>query len=402
MLINYFLILTTLLLVSGLVLDAGLLEWRQLHLQNAADAAAQEGMYEKGRSDTAWATAAQAQATANGFTNGVNGVTVTMANPPTSGSYAGNLNSVQATVSQSVNNLFMGLVVNGGKSTVAATAVASIIPTCIWIMNPSSFGSSSFWLASTGISASCGTYVNTSAGYTYGVDGFASLFSLRNRSVQSSSWNTSSGTVTPPVKYYSASKNDPLAYVTAPIVSTCAYTSTTVNGGTYTVYPGTYCGGMTVSNAVINFYPGLYIIAGGLSISNSTLSGSGVTLYMTKTASETSYGTVLLNNVTANMYAPTTSSSGGIPGVFMFTDRNWVDHGNQDILVKSCTLYTDGIWYLPNVGLNVYNTYFTGYSYLGFVVDNFYQYLGHTYPSANYATLGYISPIHYEDGVLVQ
>ena len=49
MMIQYFLMLVVLLLVSGLAIDAGLLQWKQLSMQNAADAAATEGMYQHAR-----------------------------------------------------------------------------------------------------------------------------------------------------------------------------------------------------------------------------------------------------------------------------------------------------------------------------------------------------------------
>jgi len=89
MLINYFLFLVALLAFAGLALDTGLMQWRALRLQQAADAAAQEAMYEYARNDSNWSAAGLSLAAQNGFTNGVNGVTVTVASPPSAGLYAG-------------------------------------------------------------------------------------------------------------------------------------------------------------------------------------------------------------------------------------------------------------------------------------------------------------------------
>ena len=401
MLINYFLILIMLLLISGLALDAGLLEFRAIYLQNAADAAAQEGMLCLSRSDTTWATAGAAQATANGFTNGVNNVTVTLVNPPTSGHYSGDYNAVQATVSQTVTNLFMGLV-NGGNSTVAATAVAKVLPTCWWIMGSAGPTSSPiFKVSSASVRPACGVYLNTATGNNLGVDYFSTLTATRIRVLGASSGNTSSGTVSPKPRFGAAPKNDPLAYVTAPTFSSCNYTSFTANSGTYTLTPGTYCNGISMSSSTVTFSPGLYIVTGGLNWQHTQISGSGVTLYLTKGGGY-SYGTVAMNYVTGSISAPTASSGGSIKGVFLFGDRTWVNHNNQDLAVSNSTFTIDGIWYTLNDGLSAYNSNVSGTNYLGFVIDNFYTYLGTTRGSANYAPLSGVSPFHWEDGVLVQ
>jgi hypothetical protein len=231
MLINYFLLLIMLLFISGLTLDAGLLEWKQIALQTAADAAAQEGMLCLARNNSTWSANGQTQAALNGFTNGVNGVTVTMANPPTSGSYSADSSAVQATISQSVHTVFMGLV-NGGTATVAATAVAKVLPTCIWIMGQNSSNSeSTLHIASASMGLGCGVYLNTSAGSNMGTDAYSVLFATRIRVQGSSIWNASQGTNVPIPRFGAAAKNDPLAYVTAPTFSSCMAISAAARSG---------------------------------------------------------------------------------------------------------------------------------------------------------------------------
>jgi hypothetical protein len=403
MLINYFLMLTALLLVSGLALDAGLLGWRQIRLQNAADAAAQEGMYQLSRGDSAWSTEGQAQATANGVTNGVNNVTVTLANPPGTGTYATDTYAVRATVSQTVNNIFMGLV-NAGKSTVSATAVAREIPTCIWIMNPSSSSGGSLWLASAGIYASCGVYVNTASGYSLGVDGFATLACWRTRVVGTSSTGAlSSGTISPSAHYSSATKTDPLAYVTAPTPFTCTYsTATAIIGQTTTLSPANYCGGLTISNSTLTFQPGTYIFADGLTISSSTINAtSGVTFFLTKHNSA-SYTNTSITGSNVFLKAPTSTANGGITGVVIFADRNWVAHGSQGVSITNTTIQSDGVWYLPNTGLYLWSCTSLYYNYNIWYLDNLYQFGTTALFNTSFAPLGGYSPLHYEDGVLVQ
>jgi hypothetical protein len=412
MLVNYFLFLMTLLLFAGLALDTGVLEWKSMHTQQAADAAAQEAMYQLARNDSSWAAAGQLQATANGFTNGANGATVTITNPPTSGPWLGDSLSVQATVTQTAYNLFMGFV-NGGRATIANTAIAKVIYTCIWIMNPSSGAGSSLWLASGRVTAPCGVFVNTASGGNLQVDGFSTLDSLRIRVVGPSSGNASSGSVYTQPKFGSSAKNDPLAYITAPTFSACSSTGLSISNVTYTASPGTYCGtgtapGLTLNNSTLYLNPGLYIITGGLSMSNSYIYGEGgVTLYFTK-GGGANYGTVVVNGTfgtnSSGIYlkAPTTSSGGSIPGIVVFGDRGWITHGSRGVQILYTQVTTDGIWYLPNTGLYLWISPFSFFNYNAILVDNLYNYGATATFHPGYANLGGVSPFHYEDGLLVQ
>src|SRR5205085_10509352 len=73
----------------GLAFDVGFMQWSRRRAQTAADAGALAG---------AWAlqlggvvtTDGKDGSAVNGFTDGTNGVTVTINNPPASGSYKGN------------------------------------------------------------------------------------------------------------------------------------------------------------------------------------------------------------------------------------------------------------------------------------------------------------------------
>ena len=412
MLINYFVILVILLLFAGLALDTGVLEWRFMLMQQAADAAAQEAMYQFARNDSSWAADGKAQATLHGFTNGVNGAVVTITNPPTSGPWLGDAWSVQASVSQSVPNLFMEFV-NGGKSTIGANAVARVLYTCIWIMNPSSSSADSIAVASASITAPCGVFLNTASGYNLGVDGFSWLYSLRIRVVGPSGGNTSSGSVYTQPKFGASVKNDPLAYITAPVFSSCDHTPITYSTGTHTIGPGTYCGtatlpAITLSNTTLYLNPGLYIITGGISAANSYIHGEGgVTIYFTK-GNGAGYGTVSIDGTygssTSGLYlkASTSSLGGSIPGIVIFGDRGWVTHGSASVRFNYTQVTTDGIWYLPNTGLFLWISPFSFFNYNAIEVDNFYNFGASVLFHVDYSSLGGVSPFHYEDGLLVQ
>ena len=75
--------------------------------------------------------------------------------------------------------------------------------------------------------------------------------------------------------------SDPLAYVQAPTVGSCAHTNFSVNNNGssstyYQLYPGTYCGGIKISNGYTNFNAGTYVLAGGGLTTNGgpTMAGS--------------------------------------------------------------------------------------------------------------------------------
>jgi hypothetical protein len=111
MTVNYLLILIVLLLFAGLGVDAGMLEWRYLQMSAAARAAATSGVIGLQRYGPGGISPGVLNAASqNGFTNGVNGVTVTAQNPPNYGTYADVTSAVRVTITQSVPTSFMSLV----------------------------------------------------------------------------------------------------------------------------------------------------------------------------------------------------------------------------------------------------------------------------------------------------
>src|SRR6267143_3238612 len=73
--------------ILGLAVDLGYMRYVKRRLQTAADSAAIAGAAEINYGD--WQAAAKADAASNGFTDGSNGVTVTVNKPPASGPHQG-------------------------------------------------------------------------------------------------------------------------------------------------------------------------------------------------------------------------------------------------------------------------------------------------------------------------
>ena len=379
-----------------------MLELRKLQLQHAADAAALGAIYEKARGNTGWAAAGAADAALNGFTNGVNGVTVSVVSPPTSGSYAGNAADIQATVTQSYHTAFMGLITGGAYASPGTLSVAagSYYSDCVYIMGP---GSSYFTLDLDGISglvAGCNIYVNSTAftvlnntGSTLEATGGSSIKLHAPTASGSIFW----GTTSPAASFGALSESDPFAYETAPVFSSCPQhpspTSISSASGTVTLNPGSYCGGININASTVNFNPGLYIVTGGMTWQNgSTITGTGVTFYLT-TGGGYSYGNFNIDNSTVTLSAPTSTSGGGITGIVVFGDRNWSNPGNQGVSIEASYVTTNGIWYVLNTGIYNLNSTLRGTTYLGLVVDNI-KTSGATFtiPTPNYATLSGGSP----------
>jgi hypothetical protein len=289
---------------AGLAVDVGYLQFNKRKVQAAADAAAMGALREMERSNTDLTEAGQNDAALNGFTNGSNGVTVTIANPPTSGAYSGNSSAVQATVSKPIGTYFMRAL---GQSsvTVTATAVARTSNTegsvggCIFAMNATQSGSLTI-NGNVVITSACGALVNSSSASAFTMVG-GSTFNLTSGALvgvvgpgtQGNGWSiannanlTNATTNASELPVNVVTFSDPLANTSAPTSSGMtrqANNSTTISpSSTTTLNPGIYCGGIDVKGTA-TFNAGTYVLAGGgLKIeSQAVVTGSGVMFYNT-------------------------------------------------------------------------------------------------------------------------
>ncbi|GLH80164.1 hypothetical protein SSBR45G_50730 [Bradyrhizobium sp. SSBR45G] len=160
---------------------------------------------------------------------------------------------------------------------------------------------------------------------------------------------TKNGGVTPPVETSCAAISDPFAGKLPTPSTTCTVSSSVIkNGGTASLDPGVYCGGVTLNGTgTLTLNPGLYVIKGSPFIFNSgwTVNGTGVTFYFADSG-----GSITFNgNVTANLSAPTTGTYANI----LMYEPNGLSTTNLPINGTSGSSYT-GLIYLPsrNVTIN--------------------------------------------------
>ena len=315
----------------GLAVDVGSLVDYRRRAQTAADSAAKAGalLLRRGGTEDQITAAARSDSSSNGFTNGTDSVTVTVNHPPDASSvgFEGDANYVQAVVTKTLPTFFMRvLTFNSATVTARAVAGTSSADGCIYTLDPTM--SAEFDTSGSGtVNINCGIYVNSSSSTAFHE---SSGYTINASSISVVGGTSIAGTVNPIPDTGVAAFTDPLADLAPPSFTpnVCdGGTKVKITGGNVTLNPGEYCDGITISGssgspAVVHFNPGTYIInGGGFSVSSySTLTGTGVTFYLTKTAGRSSAQSVSFTN-TANitLSAPT---SGPMEGILLFEDRS--------------------------------------------------------------------------------
>jgi len=337
----------------GLTIDAGYLQLLKTRIQIAADAAALGGAQEiRANGPTNVVTAAKGDAALNGFTDGSNGVTITVNNPPLSGYSTADSYAVEAIVSQSVSPIFMGLI-GIGNATVVARSVAhrgSNGGGCLFTMDPSA--SSAFSISGgVQLAVNCGIFVNSRSATAISASGGTKVTATTIS--EAGGYSISGGSSMAPLPATGAAQqSDPLAGIPAPATGSCGYTGMSVSGGaTKTLSPGVYCNGINLSGGShVTLNPGTYVLmGGGLNVSGgAVLTGAGVTFYNTGNSSY-GYGAISLSGgTTETLSAPTT---GNLAGILFFQDRSIVS-GAPSSFSGGVMATLNGTLYFPTTSLS--------------------------------------------------
>ncbi|MGC2163714.1 MAG: pilus assembly protein TadG-related protein [Silvibacterium sp.] len=314
--------MTMLLGFLAFAIDAGILLRQRRLAQIAADAAAVAGAAylnpDNPTASTYTPTAALAAAAQNGFTNGSDGVTVTINGPtnggPQYGAFGGNPHYVEAIVSQSEQTFFLNLV-GSHFMTVTTRAVATLgnSQNCIYAL-----GSSGIVLnASNGTdltATSCGIIGNGNLSVVGGAHINAQSIAVAGTSTINNGGSTSPTPATgiPPV-------SNPLSYLTPPTYSNCVNPPAGGNGAYangVTLGPatagGTVCYNyLNIANGATNITlnPGVYVINGNFTLGGGvSVTGTGVTFYFPNNGDTIN----IANGVTLALSAPTSGNLNGI------------------------------------------------------------------------------------------
>jgi Flp pilus assembly protein TadG len=322
--------MTALMGFAGMAIDVGLWYADRRAVQGAADSAAYSAAIDSfdGDSSTVATSTAQAVAAGYGFTNGSGGVTVTVNNPPKSGSYTTNANGFEVIITKSESLFFSSLFIKSASVSARAVGVAGMVAGngkyCVEALDTSTGVTVS---ASNGITVNltaCGMQVNGPGSGALTVIGGANISAATLSVVGNIATNNGGSTTVSGTKTTGAPAiADPYANVATPTAGTCAYNNASyTSGGPITINPGTYCNGLSVSNGVtVNMNPGVYIISGGVfsQQGGTTINATGgVTIVLT--GSGTNYATVnIANGAYLNLTAP---STGATAGLAIMQDRN--------------------------------------------------------------------------------
>lgn len=337
--------MVTFLAAAGLAVDMGYMRYEKRLMQAAADSAALAAATDLNLGEGGSAnTDAQAVATANGFQDGVNNVTVSFPNP---GVNLGN--AFEVTIQQVLPTFFMK-VVGINSSTVFASGVATIGTSqgCIYALQTGGAGLT----LNAGINApNCGIVDN---GPLNGVGdiGAASI------GVYGPAGGYGGVATLAPREAIAQPAADPLAYLNPPGPGSCSPPSPLVIDGTsgplmngvVTLGPGTYCGIRINPGGIVTFDPGLYILDNGIGLQiqgTGTATGTGVTFYI-----DPSGGAITFSSIGAvTLSAPT--SAGTLPANILF----YQDPGNASAAdvsnggIGNVTL--SGTLYFPNAPLTI-------------------------------------------------
>ncbi len=377
----------------AVVADFSFMQDQRNMMQTAADSAAMAGAEELKYGDQV--AAGKADAASNGYTDGQNGITVAVNNPPSTGPNSSNAAYVEAIVTMPEPTYFLRVL---GVSSISVSARAAAYegngPNCIYVMDPTA-SSAMAVNGNVNIQSGCGLLVDSSASNGMAVNGNVTI-TAPTIGVVGNYTTIGNVSFTPTPKTGVIAASDPLAYLPEPTVGSCAHTNFSLNGNTgssgspYQLYAGTYCGGIRANgNSWLNFNAGTYVLAGGgMTIKgNAWMTGTGVTFYITTGTG--GYGGIALNgNATVNFSAPT---SGPLAGILFFQDRSVPTGAAASTIAGNSSSTFDGAIYFATTAVTyVGNSSLNGYS---IVVADKLVVIGNARVGNNYSSLTDGSPI---------
>ncbi len=267
-------------------------------------------------------------------------------NSPVAGSTPGYW--VRFTVSEKIPTLFASIfsqtnLVVSGRST--AGVFSNALGACIYALDPVAAGAISM-VGTSDVESGCGVWDDSNSSSSLSGTNNTTM-NVTSGSINLSGGNADRGTVSPTPLTNQARAADPFGSVpllTAP--SRCdsqglsaGDTVTMPADGMFVICNG---GGITMTgNGTLNLPAGIYILQGGtLDWHNGTVSGTGVTLYLTGPGAT---GITINGNMVVNLTAP---STGTYKGLVIFRDRT-LSSPPSDKIDGGATMNFNGTIYLP-------------------------------------------------------
>lgn len=339
-------------LVGGAGLGVDTVQWYlwKRQLQQAVDSSALAGAHALSQS-AAYENAATTDLNRNADTAVV---IEQLANPPTTGAYAGNSNAVEVIATTSRALPFSSLFLTTAP-VIRARAVATSLSEgehCVIALAGSGVGVNVG--GSANIELGCGVAANsegTSAVYLEGSSYLNATPLSTVGGIQASTSNYSSGTVLQP---YGSPQADPmlgrnLQVPTSP--STCTASSFEAPPNrTTSIVPGRYCNGLALKGTV-NMAPGVYIVDRGsfYVASGAVVTGPGVTIVLTGSDSSNIAVATIAGGATLEMRAPTAVEDPYWKNVLFFQDPRATSQLSE--IAGGSSLNLEGVLYMPKGNL---------------------------------------------------
>jgi Flp pilus assembly protein TadG len=339
--------LTVMIGFGGAATEVGTWLLTRRAMQGAADAAAASALNATAHGGPDITTEARGVAAQNGWTHGVNGVTVTVNQPPTVGNFTGNAQAVEVIIGQAQPLFFSALLPGVTAPTIKARSVAAPNPAlgngCMLALGTGN----SIQLSGNGNLTLTGCDADGNGNISLSGNAELSAHSYDIKGTPSQSGNAAISLTNGP-----GTKNDPTGF-TDPYAGQRSFTkpaTCATYSGASTISPGAYCGLSISGNSSVTMQSGIYYIEGGaFSISgNATLTSQspGVTIVLTsKVATPTVFATVSISgNANINLTALPTGTTAGL----LFFQDPAEPTGATEGLSGNGTVSLTGAVYFPN------------------------------------------------------
>lgn len=306
------------LLVAGTAIDYTRMVNSRSSLQTIVDGGALAGAQALRLANATSATVDQAVATYVASRTGPNEPPITVTTSLTSHNTVVSVEASRTTPAL-VNN-FIGVMNMRVSVSAQARAVGNTQPICMLGLDPAQSKTLQVDVAKV-LAAGCQIVADSTAADGVSISNGAQMQFGRLCSA-GGAYNDSTSSYAPSPQTDCPAVTDPLAGLPAPAVGACTATNLKISGGSQSLSPGVYCGGLEItSSANVTLMGGTYVIKGGrlLVKSSSTLSGAGITIYLTGS------GATLEVNNGANI-SLTAPSIGPLAGVLIFEDRTVALH----------------------------------------------------------------------------
>jgi hypothetical protein len=330
--------------MSALGVEMGFAYYKQRQMQSAADAAALGAAIAKSKSADITAQA-RALTAAVGFVDGADGVTVTVANPPTSGPNVANALAVEVRISQP-QTLHLVTLFRSGLFNIGVRAVALVDDLgkyCVLGLDKTAANAVFLDNNATINVPNCGVGSNSSSNSALRLDNNASITGGVSVVGNWSLGNNAQLPTDPAPKNHADAVDDPyFDRDLNPPTANCVNAPASCKNCTITfTQGGHYCGfNYTQGNVTLNLAQGTYYIKTRLNLSNNVTVNAtgGVTIVING-----NYAMNINNNAIINITAPTGGPTAGLA----FASIRTATATKTQIFDNNTTLNLNGAIYFP-------------------------------------------------------